>query len=147
LQNLKKRGLPRAVADHLQLMLDQQEALRSERNSRIHHGEERYFTDDDETFKTASLFNDKFHGMKGTDRNGRRINVDRSFKEGLVGIQRDFNGSTRLLKNQLDNLYDLLREEFEDNFGPLIAAATHGLNAKARRNNISDAHARAVGNR
>jgi len=65
----------------------------------------------------------------------------------LVGIQRDFNGSTRLLKNQLDNLYDLLREEFEDNFGPLIAAATHGLNAKARRNNISDAHARAVGNR
>ena len=80
-------------------MLDQQEALRNERNSRVHHGEERYFTDDDETFKTASLFNDKFHGMKGTDRYGRRINVDRSFKEGLVGIQRDFNGSTRLLKN------------------------------------------------
>jgi Cthe_2314-like HEPN len=116
LQNLKKRGLPSAVADHLQLMLDEQEVLRNERNSRVHHGEERYFTDDDETFKTASLFNDKFHGMKGTDRYGRRINVDRSFKEGLVSIQRDFNGSTRLLKNQLDNLYDLLREEFEDNF-------------------------------
>lgn len=137
LQNLKKRGLPDAVADHLELMLDEQEALRNERNSRIHHGEEREFTDDDQTFKTASLFNDKFHGMKGTDRYGRRINVDRSFKEGLVSIQRDFNRSTRLLKKQLDNLYDLLWEEFEDHFGPLIAAATHGLNAGARRNNTS----------
>lgn len=137
LQNLKKRGLPGAVADHLELMLDEQEVLRNERNSRVHHGEEREFTDDDETFKTASLFNDKFHGMKGTDRYGRRINVDRSFKEGLVSIQRDFNRSTRLLKKQLDNLYDLLREEFEDHFGPLIAAATHGLNAGARRNNTS----------
>jgi hypothetical protein len=137
LQNLKKRGLPGAVADHLKLMLDEQEVLRNERNSRIHHGEEREFTDDDQTFKTASLFNDKFQGMKGTDRYGRRINVDRSFKEGLVSIQRDFNRSTRLLKKQLDNLYDLLREEFEDHFGPLIATATHGLNAGARRNNTS----------
>ncbi len=137
LQNLKKRGLPSAVADHLELMLDEQEVLRNERNSRVHHGEERAFTDDDQTFKTASLFNDKFHGMKGTDRYGRRINVDRSFREGLVSIQRDFNRSTRLLKKQLDNLYDLLWEEFEDHFGPLIAAATHGLNAGARRNNTS----------
>jgi hypothetical protein len=137
LQNLNKRGLPGAVADHLELMLDEQEVLRNERNSRIHHGEEREFTDDDQTFKTASLFNDKFHGMKGTDRYGRRINVDRSFKEGLVSIQRDFNRSTRLLKKQLDNLYDLLWEEFDDHFGALIAAATHGLNAGARRNNTS----------
>ncbi len=134
LQNLKKRGLPDAAADHLELMLDEQETLRNERNSRIHHGEEREFTDDDQTFKTASLFNDKFHGMKGTDRYGRRINVDRSFKEGLVSVQRDFNRSTRLLKKQLDNLYNFLWEEFEDHFGPLIAAATHGLNAGAPRN-------------
>lgn len=137
LQSLKKRELPSAVADHLKLMIDEQEVLRNERNSRIHHGEEREFTDDDQTFKTASLYNDKFHGMKGTDRYGRRINVDRSFKEGLVSIQRDFNRSTRLLKKQLDNLYDLLWDEFEDRFGPLIAAATHGLNAGARRNNTS----------
>lgn len=137
LQKLKKIGLPDAVADHLELMLDEQETLRNERNSRVHHGEEREFTDDDQTFKTASLFNDKFHGMRGTDRYGRRINVDRSFKEGLVSIQRDFNRSTRLLKKQLDNLYDLLWEEFEDHFAPLIAAATHGLNAGARRNNTS----------
>lgn len=137
LQSLKKRGLPNAVADHLELMLDEQEALRNERNSRIHHGNEREFTDDDQTFKTASLFNDKFHGMKGTDRYGRRIDVDRSFKEGLVSIQSDFNRSMRLLKKQLDDLYDLLWEEFEDHFGPLVAAATHGLNAGTRRDNTS----------
>ena len=137
LQNPKKRGLPGAVADYLELMLDEQEVLRNERNSRIHHGEEREFTDDDQTFKTASLFNDKFHGMKGTDQYGRRINVDRSFKEGLVSIQRDFNRSTRLLKKQLDNLYDLLWEVFEDHFGALICAATHGLNTGAQRNNTS----------
>jgi hypothetical protein len=137
LQSLKKRGLPGAVADHLKSMLDEQEVLRNERNSRVHHGEEREFTDDDETFKTASLFNDKFHGMRGADRYGRCINVDRSFKEGLVGIQRDFNRSTRLLEKQLDNLYDRLQGAFEDHFGPLIAAATHGLNSGARRNNTS----------
>jgi len=143
LKNLKKRGLPGAVTNHLKLMLDEQEVLRNERNSRIHHGEEREFTDDDETFRTASLFNDRFQGMKGTDRYGRRINVDRSFKEGLVSIQRDFNRSTRLLKKQLDNLYDLLWEEFEAHFGPLIGTATHGLNARARRNNTSAAHVEA----
>ncbi|MBS1076060.1 hypothetical protein JK176_14475 [Gluconobacter sp. Dm-73] len=134
LHNLKKKALPDAIADHLELIIDEQEVLRNERNNRIHHGEEREFTDDDQTFKTTSLFNDKFHGMKGKDRYGRRINVDRSFKEGLVSIQRDFNRSTRLLKKQLDNLYDLLWEEFEDHFGPLVAAATHGLNAGVRRN-------------
>jgi hypothetical protein len=121
-------------------MLDEQEVLRNERNSRIHHGEEREFTDDDQTFKTASLFNDRYQGMKGTDRYGRRINVDRSFKEGLVSIQRDFNRSTRLLKKQLDSLYDQLWEEFEAHFGPLIAAATHGLNAGAWKNNTSATH-------
>lgn len=71
-------------------------------------------------------------GVVGQDRYGRTIDADRSFKEGLVGLQRDFNRSTRLLLKQLDPLYDLLWYEFEDHFGPLIAAATHGFNAKAR---------------
>lgn len=125
---LKKAGVPNTVISHLQLMVDEQEALRGERNSRIHHGFEREFTDDDQTFRMAARFS-----MTGHDRHGRPLNVERSFKEGLVGLQRDFNRSTRLLERHLDPLYDLLWEQFENHFGPLIAAATHGLNARARR--------------
>ena len=132
LSNLKKSGLPNHMVKHLKLMMEEQGDLRSERNARIHHGNEREFTDDDQTFKTASLFNDKLHGMTGTDRYGRPIDVDRSFREGLVVLQRDFNQSTRRLKNQLDQLYDLLWDEFEDRFGPRIAAATHGKNANSK---------------
>ena len=132
-QKLSKEGLPSSLDDQLQTMLEEQSGIRAERNSRIHHGLERAFTDDDVTFKTASLFNDRFHGMKGTDYSGRPINVDISFREGLVWLQRDFNRHTKILQSQLDTVYDLLVDEFESRFGPLVAAATHGLNAGARR--------------
>ncbi|OJU06923.1 MAG: hypothetical protein BGN87_15920 [Rhizobiales bacterium 65-79] len=124
---LRRKGIPASVNAHLQMMLDEQEALRVERNARIHHGAEREFTEDDQTFRMAARF-----GVIGKDIHGRRINADRSFKEGLVVLQRYFNRSTRLLQKQLDPLYDLLWEEFEDHFGPLIAAATHGFNARSR---------------
>jgi hypothetical protein len=129
---LRRKGLPSSVNDHLRLMRNEQETLRLERNARIHHGDEREFTDDDHAFKTASLLCDRYNGVRGSDQHGRRINVDRSFKEGLVGLQRDFNKSTRLLQQQLIGLYDLLWKEFEDHFGPLIRAATQGLNAGAK---------------
>jgi hypothetical protein len=125
-RNVRERQIPRELVNQLLTMLNDQEALRVERNERIHHGSERSFTDDDMTFKMASLL-----GVVGHDRFGRKINVDRSFREGLVGLQREFNSSTRRLKHQLDQLYDLLWVEFEDHFGPLIANATHGLNAKS----------------
>jgi hypothetical protein len=125
---LRTMGIPATVNEHLQKMLDEQETLRLERNSRIHHGKERQFTEDDQTFRMAASF-----GVFGRNRHGRKINADRSLKEGLVGLQRDFNRSTRLLAKQLDVLYDLLWQEFEIHFGPLIAAATHGFNAGARR--------------
>ncbi|MGX9142238.1 hypothetical protein [Mesorhizobium sp. 128a] len=125
---LKKLGLPKAICNHLQSMLNEQEALRLERNARIHHGSERAFTEDDMTFRMASRF-----ALRGKNLVGRPTNADRSFKEGLVGLQKDFNRSTRALLKQLDRLYDLLWDEFEDHFGPLIAAATHGLNAGSRK--------------
>lgn len=127
-QKLSKKGLPSDLNDHLKAMLDEQSDIRAERNSRIHHGRERVFTDDDVTFKTASRFD-----MIGTDYYGRPINVEISFKEGLVWLQKDFNRHTKVLQSQLDILYDLLVDEFEGRFGPLVAAATHGLNASARR--------------
>lgn len=83
---LRKKGIPAVVDGHLQMMLDEQEALRVERNSRIHHGSEREFTEDDMTFRMASTF-----GVVGKNKVGRPINPDRSFKEGLVVLQRDFN--------------------------------------------------------
>lgn len=129
LGSLKKRGIPSTVSDHLQKMLDEQETWRFERNSRVHHGEERDFTDDDMSFRMASNL-----GFTGHDRYGRKLDAGRSFKEGLVGLQRDFNRSTRLLLKQLDPLYDMLWEEFEDHLGPLMAAATHGFNARSRQN-------------
>ncbi|UES55225.1 hypothetical protein GFK91_06165 [Roseibium aggregatum] len=125
-RKLKKHGIPGALSNHLQNMLNEQESWRFERNSRVHHGEEREFTDDDMSFRMASNL-----GMVGHDRYGRKLNADRSFKEGLVGLQRDFNHSTRLLLRQLNPLYDMLWDEFEAHLGPLMAAATHGFNAGA----------------
>lgn len=132
MKNLKRARVSTLVIDHLGSMLDEQARLRAERNSRIHEGKERDFTIDDQTFQIAARFA-RFNGMKGTDRHGRPINVNRSFREGLVGLQRDFNKSTRILVRQLDALYDELWQEFEARFGPRIAAATHGLNAGASR--------------
>lgn len=128
LGKLKKHGVPSTVSDHLQRMLDEQETWRFERNSRVHHGKEREFTDDDTSFRMASNL-----GFTGHDRYGRKLDADRSFREGLAGLQRDFNRSTRLLLKQLDPLYDMLWEEFEAHLGPLMAEATHGFNAGSRR--------------
>lgn len=132
IDKIAKAGVPADLINHLRAMLDEQEQIRLERNARIHHGRERQFTDDDRTFRTASLFNDKLHGMTGTDMYGRKIDVDLSFREGLVGLQRDFNLHVRQLERQLDRLYDFLWQEFEDRFRPLVASATHGLNANLK---------------
>ncbi len=130
---LKRAELPVAITTHLKAMLDAQQSLRDERNMRVHHGLERSFTDDDVTFKLASSFIDRGNGMRGSDYYGRPINLDISFKEGLVWMQKDFVRHAKALQGQLDALYDLLWPEFEDRFGPLVAAATHGLNAGARK--------------
>ena len=127
---LKKASIPAELITHLQLMLDEQHAMRAERNGRIHHGNERTYTDDDDTFRTASMFADRGAGITGTDYYGRPVNVDISFREGLVRLQKDFNRNTKKLEAQLDDLYDFLWGEFETRFEPLIAAATHGLNAR-----------------
>lgn len=130
---LKRAGLPVAITGHLKTMLDSQQAIRDERNLRVHHGLERAFTDDDVTFKLASSFTDKGNGMRGSDYYGRPINLDISFKEGLVSMQKDFVRHAKALEVQLEALYELLWPEFEVRFGPLVAAATHGLNAGASK--------------
>lgn len=135
---MRKKGVPSRVLDVLGELTKDQGTLRTERNARVHHGEERTFTVDDSTFRLAAQFNHRGKGMVGHDFYGRPINVQRSFKEGLVGLQRTFNRTTRRLVRQLDRLYDELWCEFEDRFGPLVAAATHGLNAGSRRASAGD---------
>jgi len=132
ISNLRKAKVPALVLGRLQAMQDDQGALRIERNARFHHGHERSFTQDDVSFRTASLFEHRGSAMTGHDRYGRKLDIVRSFKEGLVGLQRDFNSSTRRLVRNLDKVYDPLGDEFERRFAPLIAAATHGLNVKSR---------------
>jgi hypothetical protein len=114
-------------------LVQDQGKLRSERNARVHHGVERAFTQDDLAFKTAAIFEHRLNGMTGKDRFGRRINLERMLKEGLVELQREFNRSTRILVRQLDRLYDELWREFEARFEPRIRAASHGLNANRAR--------------
>jgi hypothetical protein len=129
----KMEGLiPKKILEIISDMMRDQGYLRGERNRRFHHGQEREFTEDDQVFRTASLFEHRGSGLKGKGQDGRRINVERSFKEGLVELQRDFNVTNRQLVRRLNQLYNDLYAEFESRFGPKISAATHGLNAGAR---------------
>ena len=118
IQSLQKAGIPSRLIDVLRDLIADQGKLRGERNSRLHHGYERGFTLDDSTFRLAARLEKHGRGLRGTDMEDRPINVSRSFKEGLVELQRDFNFSTRKLVRRLDNLYDLLAPEFERRFSP-----------------------------
>jgi len=131
--NLRKKGAPEKVLRLLEEMLQDQGDLRHERNARFHHGTERGFTDDDQTFRTTAMMERRWGGVGGTDRFGRKIRMERMFKEGLVEIQREFNRVTRRLVRQLDRLYDVLWPEFEARFAPLIQDSTHGLRVRRKR--------------
>lgn len=128
LRKMKKK-IPQSLLATINEMIEDQGHLRGERNKRFHHGHEREFTEDDQTFQIASLFEDTLNGITGVGRDGRRINVERFFNEGLVELQKDFNSINRKLVRQLNKLYDNLHDEFEGRFEPRIQAATHGLNA------------------
>jgi len=120
--NLKKSPVPPAVLNHLRKLIDDQGLLRNERNRRFHHGSEREFSSDDQMLRTGALFEHQSSGIVGP--NGRPIPTERLFREGLIELQREFNGVTRTLIKQLDRLYDMLIPEFEGRFSPKFAAAT-----------------------
>jgi hypothetical protein len=128
LRNLRTKGISPNVNRILTEMFRKQASLRAERNARFHHGVERLFTRDDTTFKIAAIFENRLKGISGTDRFDRKINPEGMLKEGLIGLQRDFNRSAASLVRQLARLYDELWREFEEHFGPKIQSATHGLN-------------------
>ncbi|WP_200939831.1 Cthe_2314 family HEPN domain-containing protein [Brevundimonas sp. Root1279] len=119
--NLRKSEVPNSVTDLLGAMMVAQGSLRPERNRRFHHGAERGFTQDDMIFRTAALMEHR-GGVAGTDSFGRPLNMERSFREGLVELQKEFNAASRKLVRQLNNLYDLLEPEFERRFAPRFKA-------------------------
>lgn len=112
----KKADLPPELIESLGALREDHNALRYERNSRVHQGWERTHSSCDESFRSAAMFERIGRGLKGTDSLGRRINVKRYMKEALVELQRDHNTSLRKLAKRLDEVYDLLWPEFEDRF-------------------------------
>src|SRR5262249_38043950 len=114
--NLKKNGVRGPILDLVKGMIGDQGTLRLERNRRFHHGSERGFSSDDQMFRMASLFEHRLRGS--VDDKGRPLPVQRFFREGLIELQREFNGVMRKLVKQLDRLYDLLYPEFESRFSP-----------------------------
>jgi hypothetical protein len=133
ISNLRKKAVPESVVEILEQVLDDQADLRKERNARFHHGVERGFSDDDQVFRTTALMEHRMGGVGGEDRYGRKLNMERMFKEGLVELQREFNRVTRRLVRQLDRLYDYLWPAFEERFGPRVQNSTHGLSVSRRR--------------
>lgn len=115
LKNLEKTVIPNEIIAHLKEMTRDQGLLRKERNSRFHHGAERGFSSHDLTFRVGALFEHRFsRWMAGPD--GRRLPVERFFRDGLIELQREFNHATRKLVRRLDHLYCMLQPEFESRF-------------------------------
>jgi hypothetical protein len=118
--NLKRKAIPNPIIIQLDRMIVDQGLLRTERNSRFHHGLEREFSSDDSMFRTGALFEHRFDGATISD--GRKLPMERLFREGLIELQREFNSAMRTVVKQLDRLYDMLHPEFEQRFSPKFKA-------------------------
>ena len=127
IENLRKKRVACEVIALLNELRDDQGDLREERNARFHQGVERSFTKDDLVFRIAARFK-----LRGTYEDGRRINVQRTFREGLVDLQRLFNPVSRRLVRQLDRLYDVLGMEFEARFSPKFKVGFGGRQQSGR---------------
>lgn len=125
MDTLKKSAVAPKIISLLEKMITDQGLIRAERNQRMHHGIERRLTVDDMSFRFAATYNKNGRGVKGKGSDGRPINLERSFKEGLVELQREFNMLTRKLVVSLDEFYDRLYEEFHGRFTPRFRARTH----------------------
>jgi len=116
LNALKRKKVPEDIIKALENLIASQSELRSERNVRFHHGIERQLSSDDLSFRTVSISEHRGLEMKGRDINGNTIDTARYLKEALVNLQEQFNASNRLLSKSLNELFDLLQEEFEGRF-------------------------------
>jgi len=133
LKNLTKAEVRENVIEALEEIENGQQMLKVERNVRFHRGEERAFSSDNQSFRFAALFESRGRPTKGKDRNNRTINTNRYFREALVQLQKDFNLANRKLEKNLDKLYDLLSEEFDDRFHIKFNDPVNGFGFKQRQ--------------
>jgi hypothetical protein len=73
-------------------------------------------TDDDEVFKMAALFSRRGWPSGGTDRHGRKINLDRYYRLATTQLRTKFNLNVKTLVKALDDFYSPLNDEFEKRF-------------------------------
>lgn len=125
---LKKCQTPKPLLNEIEGMVADQGDLRAERNGRFHHGAERGFSSDDQTFRMAAQF--EHHGRRLADPKGRLLPVERYFREGVIELQREFNSTMRKLVRRLDRVYDILAPEFEFKFSPRFRAGAFAPNQR-----------------
>ena len=131
---IKEKNIPNALLDLLKAQREDHQGLRTERNDRIHEGWERTHSSCDTTFWMASLFEHRSGGTgyAGKDSHGRRINLNRYMKEGLVDLQRDYNTGLKVLSSRLNQIYDCLHPEFDQRFGSKYNDPDSGFGCKIR---------------
>lgn len=138
IKDLKRQKIDSKLTDHLKQVEDDLKSIKHERNIRFHRGIERSHSSCDETFKTVARFNFGGRNIGGKDSHGRRVNLNRYFKEGLVGLQHDFNTSCKALVKCLNPIFELLGEEFENRFHEKFNDPVNGYGAKHGMGKASD---------
>ncbi|TCI00183.1 hypothetical protein EJV46_05900 [Roseococcus sp. SYP-B2431] len=133
INNIRKKGAPPGVVKVLSKMLDDQGALRDERNARFHHGTEHILTDDDQVFHALSMLERMKIATISSDSSGNKLDVSHFFGTGLYSLQIKFNKPTKSLVKSLNIFYNIIEPDFEGRFGPLVAAATHGFCARREK--------------
>jgi hypothetical protein len=123
MERIKKLSGNHACCDKLKTLSNLQLDLRTERNVRFHRGEEQALTGDDITFQTTARFK-HMRGMTGTDRQGRKINLKRSYAEAIDGLRSKFLVNLNGWSACLDELYDALLPEFEKRFRPKFRSSS-----------------------
>jgi hypothetical protein len=113
-RTIRKLSKDHPCCDELEGLADLQIDLRTERNVRVHRGEQELFTDDDVTFKTAAVIATWGRGGGGTDIHGRKINLRKSYNQAINHLRVKFCVNVEKLSGSLDDLYTSLSSEFEN---------------------------------
>ncbi|MEJ8562506.1 hypothetical protein QTO30_15600 [Yoonia sp. GPGPB17] len=118
-EQLRKKGIDRDILMILSHLEMSDSPLRLERNSRFHHGFERPYSQDYDAFRIAATFEHAGHGIGGTDRLGRPIDVETLFLEAVNHLKHEVLETFSRLGPDLETLYDKLLPRFNVTFRTL----------------------------